>query len=96
MKDEDNSDYAIPEQMKIHRFLEGLRSKDIKDKLYSESYDTLEEYYEKAMMFEQSNPNYHAGQKRSAPQENNKKRPRFGGNNSKNIRCFKCNQVGHK
>ena len=44
MKDEDNSVYAILEQMKIHRFLEGLKSKDIKDKLYSESYDTLEEY----------------------------------------------------
>ena len=47
-------------------------------------------------MFEQINTNSDAGQKRSAPRESNKKSPQFRGNNGKNIRCFKCNQVGHK
>ena len=97
IKDSDNADYKIPVQMNIHRFIEGLKSDDIKDKLYTESFATLEEYYIRAVKLKQGNPNQRIGSKRTANQGPPfKRRRQETPTNRCQIRCFECNQVGHK
>ena len=98
VKDTNGVNFLIPMQMKIHRFIEGLKNKDIKEKLYIEKFDTLEQYFERAVILEQSNPNFGIGSKRSSPGSQyfgSNKKQRLEGT-AKQLRCFECNKLGHK
>ena len=96
IQDADQKDYRIPEHMNIHRFIEGLQSKDIKERLYAETFATMEEYFERAIILEQSSPGNRLGSKRPANQPQYNKEPRYEKNRKKDFRCFECNQVGHR
>ena len=57
----------IPEQMKIYKFIKGLKIPLFQEKLYAEDFVTLQEYYNMASRLEDSIPNANLpGTKRKA------------------------------
>ena len=40
MRETDSREFEIPEQMNIHRFINGLKNSNIKEKLFAETFKT--------------------------------------------------------
>ena len=103
MEAADPQSSKIPEQMKIHKFIKGLKSPHIQEKLYEEDFVTLKEYYDMASRLEDCIPNANLpGTKRKVEGMTGHPFSRPGEKrfkpDSRKVpkRCFICNQVGHR
>ena len=56
MKAKQPEDFKFPEQFKIHKFIKGLTQPFIRERLCTEDFAKLEDYYHLAINLEQSNP----------------------------------------